>query len=573
MLPTPSAQISSPPGRRSEDLVVPLTHRQLHGRHVSSSVPPVSPPVQGELSCSSPLLPPHSPLPLPLSSSSLHHGGASKVPPLKAPKSSPETSPELHRSTPPTSCSSTSTSSPSSSFFPIAPLFKLKVKNKQTSLLLTLHQPATLKQTAPKTEVGATGGELFFPEIETPGQGEVEYGPDPVMAESVTPIHLRPPSHRRVWPVFGYFYPADGGAGMERRRSPPPQAAPSLVPPLATSTGRPGPVPPDLVASHRCCLLTPPDTYSRPQSSKDRCRGQYIYMYDLPLRFNDDNVRHCSTPAMDGHLPSSTPSASRTPPALQSSARRPRAIGRLVVASGDGTTGSCCGATGSASDAATPVSRRAPDSSSSRPRRRRGGEEKGCPAAAWLPATAPAAARQGERGNVWRGLGGGALVLQLPDALVAANWRVHARVVTGTGKELEGTTTPPSIDKTLRYAAADQFAARQVLVQMPQWSKRATSPQFVKPFPLDGADGCLRWKESVLLRLHTVGVAHVLSDEPPPAPDGSRQAAKKWERDDAMCRGNILAALSDHLLPVYVRHGTGRALWQARAGPDSAAPL
>nr|CAB3468741.1 unnamed protein product [Digitaria exilis] len=31
------------------------------------------------------------------------------------------------------------------------------------------------------------------------------------MAESVTPIHLRPPSHRRVWPVSGYFYPADGG--------------------------------------------------------------------------------------------------------------------------------------------------------------------------------------------------------------------------------------------------------------------------------------------------------------------------------------------------------------------------
>ncbi|KAF8702053.1 hypothetical protein HU200_033398 [Digitaria exilis] len=32
-----------------------------------------------------------------------------------------------------------------------------------------------------------------------------------------------------------------------------------------------------------------------------------------------------------------------------------------------------------------------------------------------------------------------------------------------------------------------------------------------------------------------------------------------------MCRGHILAALSDHLLPVYVRHGTGRALWQAVA--------
>ncbi|KAF8662469.1 hypothetical protein HU200_056057 [Digitaria exilis] len=122
--------------------------------------------------------------------------------------------------------------SPSSS--PIAPLLKLKVKNKQTSLPLALHQPATLVGV-----VGAAGGELFFPgrravrkirvragssdfdfqahagKIETPGQGEFEYGADPVMAEPVTPIHLRPPSHRRVWPVFGYFYPADGGAGME----------------------------------------------------------------------------------------------------------------------------------------------------------------------------------------------------------------------------------------------------------------------------------------------------------------------------------------------------------------------
>ena len=29
--------------------------------------------------------------------------------------------------------------------------------------------------------------------------------------------------------------------------------------------------------------------------------------------------------------------------------------------------------------------------------------------------------------------------------------------------------------------------------------------------PLDAADSYLRWKESVLLRLHTVGVAYVLS--------------------------------------------------------------
>ncbi|CAO2163338.1 unnamed protein product [Urochloa humidicola] len=89
--------------------------------------------------------------------------------------------------------------------------------------------------------------------------------------------------------------------------------------------------------------------------------------------------------------------------------------------------------------------------------------------------------------------------------------------------------------------------------------------------PLDGADGYLRWKELVLLRLNTVSVAHVLSDDPPPASapsrvagdGGAHQAAKKqWARDDAVCRGHILAALSDRLLlPVYIRHATGRALW------------
>nr|CAB3460961.1 unnamed protein product [Digitaria exilis] len=62
--------------------------------------------------------------------------------------------------------------SPSSSFLPIAPLFKLKVKNKQASLLLVLHQPATLV------------GVVHITEIETPGQGEVEYGPDPVVEET-----------------------------------------------------------------------------------------------------------------------------------------------------------------------------------------------------------------------------------------------------------------------------------------------------------------------------------------------------------------------------------------------------
>uniref|UniRef100_K3YKT7 Uncharacterized protein n=1 Tax=Setaria italica TaxID=4555 RepID=K3YKT7_SETIT len=88
--------------------------------------------------------------------------------------------------------------------------------------------------------------------------------------------------------------------------------------------------------------------------------------------------------------------------------------------------------------------------------------------------------------------------------------------------------------------------------------------------PLDGAGGYLRWKESVLLGLHMVDVAHVLSDDPPaPARAGGdgdgAQAAKKWARDDALCRGHILEALSNRLLPVYVRHATGRALWQAVA--------
>ncbi|XP_066327090.1 uncharacterized protein [Miscanthus floridulus] len=84
--------------------------------------------------------------------------------------------------------------------------------------------------------------------------------------------------------------------------------------------------------------------------------------------------------------------------------------------------------------------------------------------------------------------------------------------------------------------------------------------------PLDGPDGYLRWKESVLLRLHTLGVAHVLSDDPPALPAGDvvasrAAAAKKWARDDAVCRGHILAALSGRLLPDYARHGTGRAVW------------
>ncbi|KAF8702055.1 hypothetical protein HU200_033400 [Digitaria exilis] len=91
--------------------------------------------------------------------------------------------------------------------------------------------------------------------------------------------------------------------------------------------------------------------------------------------------------------------------------------------------------------------------------------------------------------------------------------------------------------------------------------------------PLDGADGFLRWKETVLLHLHAAGVGHVLSEDPPPPPPGgasssspsAEAATRTWARDDAVCRGHILAALSDRLLPDYVRYGTGRAVWEAVA--------
>lgn len=81
---------------------------------------------------------------------------------------------------------------------------------------------------------------------------------------------------------------------------------------------------------------------------------------------------------------------------------------------------------------------------------------------------------------------------------------------------------------------------------------------------LDCADGYQRWKESVLLRLHSVDVAHVLFDDAP-APAEAPEVLKKWAREDAVCRGYILTALSDRLLPVYARHSTAKALWQALA--------
>ena len=85
--------------------------------------------------------------------------------------------------------------------------------------------------------------------------------------------------------------------------------------------------------------------------------------------------------------------------------------------------------------------------------------------------------------------------------------------------------------------------------------------------PLDGAGGYLRWKESLLLRMRirTLSVAHVVFEARPAGAgagaggDNDEAAAKKWARDDAVCRGHILATLSDCLLPDYAlfRHGRG----------------
>ncbi|KAF8772828.1 hypothetical protein HU200_005212 [Digitaria exilis] len=87
--------------------------------------------------------------------------------------------------------------------------------------------------------------------------------------------------------------------------------------------------------------------------------------------------------------------------------------------------------------------------------------------------------------------------------------------------------------------------------------------------PLDGADGYLRWKESMLLRLHSVDVAHVLSDEPPAA--SAAAAAKKWARDDAVCRGHILHALSDRIFPDYVRFEKGASFLEQLAHAEALA--
>ncbi|KAL6862424.1 hypothetical protein ACP4OV_016765 [Aristida adscensionis] len=84
---------------------------------------------------------------------------------------------------------------------------------------------------------------------------------------------------------------------------------------------------------------------------------------------------------------------------------------------------------------------------------------------------------------------------------------------------------------------------------------------------LDGPASYLRWKESLLLRLHLAGVAHVLSDDDRrhrrPAAGDDDTAAEKGERDDAICRGHILDTISDRLLPDYARFATAAELWSA----------
>jgi hypothetical protein len=61
---------------------------------------------------------------------------------------------------------------------------------------------------------------------------------------------------------------------------------------------------------------------------------------------------------------------------------------------------------------------------------------------------------------------------------------------------------------------------------------------------------------------HALGVARVLSEDPP---TGDEAAAEKWARHDVICRGHILATLSDRLLPDSAHHATARALWEAVA--------
>lgn len=89
------------------------------------------------------------------------------------------------------------------------------------------------------------------------------------------------------------------------------------------------------------------------------------------------------------------------------------------------------------------------------------------------------------------------------------------------------------------------------------------APPLLPIVRLDGESGYLRWKESVLLRLHTLGIADVLTEERPA--DEKTAAGKQWARMDAMCRGHILATLSDRLLPVYAPHATAAAVWRAVA--------
>ncbi|XP_010913832.1 uncharacterized protein [Elaeis guineensis] len=77
--------------------------------------------------------------------------------------------------------------------------------------------------------------------------------------------------------------------------------------------------------------------------------------------------------------------------------------------------------------------------------------------------------------------------------------------------------------------------------------------------PFNGRNHFRRWRESILLRLLTLDIAHVLSDRRPSSTD----AAKQWDRDDALCRGHILHTLADRVFDLHVHRSTAKDLWDA----------
>ncbi|XBI84590.1 hypothetical protein VPH35_092868 [Triticum aestivum] len=127
--------------------------------------------------------------------------------------------------------------------------------------------------------------------------------------------------------------------------------------------------------------------------------------------------------------------------------------------------------------------------------------------------------------------------------------------------KLSSTSTPTLLSIDDENQVQDQ--PRQGSMSSPVLPVPTAAPPLLPITQLDGESGYLRWKESVLLRLHTIGVADVLTEERPL--DEKTAAGKQWAHMDALCRGHILATLSDRLLPVYAPHATAAAVWRAVA--------